>query len=289
MLETLQHLPALGLVLALIVGSMVGSFLNVVILRLPPRLEWEWRQQAREILALPVDPEDRRPPGIVRERSHCPACGGKIKPWENVPVFGWLLLRGRCSNCGARISVQYPLVEALTGLLSLLVIWHFGVTAQGLAALLFSWVLIAASGIDARTTLLPDQLTLPLLWLGLVLSVWALFVPMQDAILGAVVGYLSLWSVYWGFKLLTGKEGMGYGDFKLMAALGAWMGWQAILPIVLLSSLVGVIIGGGMLALRGQDRAIPIPFGPYIAIAGFVWLLYGEALLGAYLRLAGLS
>jgi leader peptidase (prepilin peptidase)/N-methyltransferase len=274
--------------LAAVLGLIVGSFLNVVILRLPPRLLHGWRAQSRELLELPEDTATPAPPGIVREPSHCPRCKHPLGPLENIPLFSWLALRGRCRHCHARISIQYPLVELLTALTSAAVAWHFGLGWQAGAGLLLTWTLIALSGIDLRTQLLPDQMTLPLLWLGLLLSLLPLFVRADASILGAAIGYLSLWSVYWLFKLATGKEGMGYGDFKLLAALGAWMGPFALLPIVLLSSLIGAIVGGSFVALRGHDRATPIPFGPFLAAAGWVWLIAGAQLSTIYLEFFGL-
>jgi len=263
-----------------LLGLLVGSFLNVVILRLPRRLEHDWQSQAREVLGQ-EHVADEAPPDLVVTGSHCPKCKHKLSALDNIPLVSWLALRGRCRYCGTRISWQYPLVELLTALASAAIAWKFGFGWPLAAGLAFTWTLIAASGIDARTQLLPDQLTLPLLWLGLVLSLSALFVPSDAAIVGAVAGYLSLWSVFWLFKLATGKEGMGYGDFKLLAALGAWMGVTSLLPIVLLSSLIGALVGGTVLALRGQDRSTPIPFGPFIAAAGWVWFVLGDK-LGAW-------
>lgn len=288
MLEVLEAVPAFGLASTLALGLIVGSFLNVVILRLPPRLEWSWRGQAREFLGLDA-PEEPPPPGLVWARSRCPKCKAQLAAWENVPVLSWLALRGRCRHCREPISVQYPLVEALTGLASMAVVWHFGLGWQAAAALLLTWFLIAMAVIDLRTTLLPDGLTLPLLWFGLLLSVFGVFVDAPTAILGAAAGYLSLWSVYWVFKLLTGKEGMGHGDFKLLAALGAFCGWQAILPILLVSSFFGAIMGAIYLAARGKDRATPIPFGPFLAAAGWFHFLWGDTLLVTWLRMAGLA
>jgi leader peptidase (prepilin peptidase) / N-methyltransferase len=260
-------------------GLIIGSFLNVVILRLPVRMEWAWRQQAREVLELPeagnVDPE---PPGIVVKGSHCPKCGTAIKPWHNIPLIGFALLRGRCKACGTQISWQYPLVELLTGLAFLACWWKFGLSWELLWAMIFSAVLMAGAGIDFRTQLLPDSLTLPLLWLGLLLNTQGTFATPTDAVIGAAAGYLSLWSVFWLFKLITGKEGMGYGDFKLLAALGAWMGWQSLLGIILLSSVVGAVIGGVILAVTGRDRNVPIPFGPFLAAAGWLMLILGDRL-----------
>ncbi len=277
-------------------GLLIGSFLNVVILRLPERLLYVWKLEAHDLLEPPGGQQDgpapsnetpasKPPPGIVREPSHCPVCAHRLAVVDNIPVLSWLWLRGHCRYCQAPISVQYPLVELLTALLSAVVIWRFGVSLQGLLALFFTWILIAAAGIDLRTQLLPDNLTQPLLWIGLLAALTNVFVHPQAAILGAVFGYLSLWSIYQLFKLLTGKEGMGYGDFKLLAALGAWMGPVALLPIVLISSLVGAVVGSIFLAVRGKERSAPIPFGPYLAIAGWIWLLAGSNLLHWYLGL----
>jgi leader peptidase (prepilin peptidase)/N-methyltransferase len=277
----------LWIALAAVLGLLVGSFLNVVILRLPERMAASWRREAREVLELEAD-DAPLPPGIVREPSHCPHCKHPLSAADNIPLFGWLLLRGRCRYCKAKISIQYPLMELFSGVLSALVVWKFGPSWAALAGLLLTWVLIAAAGIDFRTQLLPDQLTLPLLWLGMVLSLIPLFASAPSAIIGAAIGYLSLWSVYWAFKLLTGKEGMGHGDFKLLAALGAWCGLKGILPIILLSSIVGAIIGSIWLYSRGRDRATPIPFGPYLAIAGWIVFMWGEPLINGYLSYAGL-
>ena len=290
MLELLFASKALATASAFVFGLLVGSFLNVVILRLPRRMEWQWKRDCREMLELEPDPQaEPEPPGIVVRGSHCPRCGHNLAWYENVPLLSFLALRGRCRGCGTAISWQYPIVELLTGLLFAAVIWQFGPTWQGLAALVLTGVLVAASGIDLRTTLLPDDLTYPLLWLGLLLSLGTVFVDPVQAILGAAIGYLVLWSIYWGFKLLTGKEGMGYGDFKLLAALGAWCGATGIVPILLLSALSGAVIGSTWLLIRGKDRATPIPFGPYLAAAGWLQLLWGEQILSAYSRIAGIS
>jgi leader peptidase (prepilin peptidase)/N-methyltransferase len=273
--------------LAGVLGLLVGSFLNVVILRFPERMLADWKHEARELLELEPDAAPM-PPGIVCEPSHCPHCKHPLAMHDNIPLLGWLLLRGKCRYCKTPISIQYPLVELLGGVLSAVVVWHFGPTLPALAGLLLTWALLALAGIDFRTQLLPDQITLPLLWLGLLLSLWPVFVSPAQALLGAAIGYLSLWSVYWLFKLLTGKEGMGYGDFKLLAALGAWMGPVSLLPIVLLSSLVGAVLGGGLILLRGRDRELPMPFGPFIAVAGWIWFITGGPLLHAYMQLTGL-
>jgi len=286
------HAPAALIPLTAILGLLVGSFVNVVILRLPRRLEHEWKQQAREILtpdAGDAQSTDAAPPDLVFTGSHCPHCKHKLSAFDNIPVLSWLALRGRCRYCKTPISWQYPLVELLTALASAVVAWKFGFGWPLAAALLFTWTLIAASGIDVRTQLLPDQLTLPLLWLGLLISLVPLFVAPSTAIVGAAIGYLSLWCVFWLFKLMTGKEGMGYGDFKLLGALGAWMGATSLLPIVLLSSLIGAIVGGIALAVQGRDRSTPIPFGPFIAAAGWTWFVFGDRLGGFYASLFGLT
>jgi leader peptidase (prepilin peptidase)/N-methyltransferase len=285
----MPQLPlAAWIALAGMLGLLIGSFLNVVILRLPARMAAAWQREAREVLQLEAE-EAPLPPGIVREPSHCMHCQHRLSALDNIPLLSWLVLRGRCRYCGTRISAQYPLVELLCGVLSAVVVWKFGPTWAAAGGLLLTWTLIACAGIDVRTQLLPDQLTLPLLWLGLILALVPLFVGAKSAILGAAIGYLSLWSVYWLFKLLTGKEGMGYGDFKLLAALGAWMGPLALLPVILLSSLIGAVVGGSMILARRHQAQVPIPFGPFLAAAGWVWLVAGDVLLHGYLRLTGLA
>jgi leader peptidase (prepilin peptidase) / N-methyltransferase len=278
---------ALWIVAAGLLGLLIGSFLNVVILRVPARMEAIWRNEARAILDLELGESAPLPPGIVREPSHCPKCKHPLAAHDNIPLFSWLFLRGRCRYCKAPISIQYPLVELLTGLGSALVVWKFGPTWPAAAGLVFTWLLIALAGIDARTQLLPDQLVYPLLWIGLLLSLLPMFVMPAMAIAAAAAGYLSLWSVYWAFKLLTGKEGMGHGDFKLLAALGAWMGLSSLLPIVLLSSLIGALAGGALMLWRKHRRDVPIPFGPFLAAAGWTWFMAGDHLLNAYLRFSG--
>ena len=284
--EGLASSPGLLLFATVLLGLIVGSFLNVVILRLPRMMEQAWRQEAREILELP--PADEPALSLLRPASTCPQCGTAIRPWHNVPVLGWLWLRGRCASCSTRISVQYPLVELASGVLAGLCAMKFGWSAQLAAALVFTWVLLTLAVIDLRTTLLPDNLTLPLLWLGLGLSLVPVFASPEAAIVGALAGYLSLWFVFQGFKLLTGKEGMGYGDFKLLAAIGAWLGWSALPMVILLSSLVGAVVGIGMILLLRHDRRVPIPFGPYLAAAGWLGMMYGETLKGAYFSSVGL-
>lgn len=283
-----QH-PELGYPVVAGLGLLVGSFLNVVILRLPRRLEWEWKRDAREVLEEP-ELYDPPPPGIVVERSHCPHCKTALSWYENIPLFSWLALRGKCRHCKAPISPQYPIVELLTALLAVASVWRFGFGWQGFGAALLSCYLVALSGIDLRTRLLPDQLTLPLMWLGLIGSLDNLYMPAKPALLGAIAGYVSLWLVWWLFKQVTGKEGMGRGDFKLLAALGAWVGLSGVLPIILISSLVGAVIGSIWLAIKGRDRATPIPFGPYLAIAGLIVFFWGPAqMVDAYLHIAGLK
>jgi leader peptidase (prepilin peptidase)/N-methyltransferase len=270
-----------------VLGLIVGSFLNVVILRLPARMEWAWKRDAREMLELSSGNEPE-PPDLVRKGSHCPHCRHPLAATDNIPLLSWLFLRGRCRYCKAPISKQYPLVELLCGIASAVVVWHFGLTWQAAAGLAFTWLLIAAGGIDFRTQLLPDSLTLPLLWLGLLISLVPVFAGTREAVIGAAIGYLALWSVYWLFKLATGKEGMGYGDFKLFAAAGAWFGWTALLPVIILAALSGALVGGAMLAVRGQDRSVPFAFGPFLAIAMWIWLIAGDPLLAAYLHFTGL-
>ena len=273
-----------------VLGLCVGSFLNVVIHRMPLILEQQWKGDARAMLELPeeeTDPEGK-PLSLSHPRSRCPSCGHQIRWFENIPLVSWLALRGKCSGCGTRISVRYPLVELATALLFAACGWRFGNQPTTLLWCGFVAVLVAAAMIDWDTTLLPDDLTLPLLWAGLVVSALGWNLPLKDALWGAVAGYLSLWSVYWLFKKTTGKEGMGYGDFKLLAALGAWMGPVALLPIVLLSSLIGALVGGSLIALRKHEREIPMPFGPFIAAAGWVWFVAGPDLLDGYLHLTGM-
>ena len=284
----LDQNPALGYPIAATLGLLVGSFLNVVILRLPRRLEWQWKRDAREILELP-EIYDPPPPGIVIEPSHDPDTGARLSWWENIPLLSYLMLRGKSRHSGKPISLQYPLVELLTAVLVVASVWKFGFGWQGFGAALFSCFLVALSGIDLRTRLLPDQLTLPLMWLGLIASLENLFIVPKAAVLGAIAGYVSLWTVWWLFKQITGKEGMGHGDFKLLAAIGAWVGLKGILPVILLSSVVGAVIGSIWLAMKGRDRATPIPFGPYLAIAGWIVFFWGEQMIGAYLRFAGMA
>jgi leader peptidase (prepilin peptidase)/N-methyltransferase len=268
-------------VMAGIIGLMIGSFLNVVIHRLPKMMQRESDNYVAHESGKPLPHTDRY--NLMVPRSACPHCGHQITALENIPVVSWLFLRGKCSRCKAPISVRYPIVELLTAIVSALLIWRFGTGLAGLATLVFAWMLISMTLIDADTQLLPDDLTLPLLWCGLLVNLNGTFVPLEDAVIGAAAGYLSLWSVYWLFKLATGKEGMGYGDFKLLAALGAWLGWKMLPVIILLSSVVGAVVGIALIVFARHGRDKPIPFGPYLAAAGMLALLYGKPLAQTYL------
>ena len=315
--------PPFFIAICLVLGLIVGSFLNVVIHRLPIMLEREWREQCEELArehaasgphapaagqsasagqaavanhASPSAPESpARPPfNLVVPRSACPACKTPIRAWQNIPIVSWLLLRGRCAGCGARISVRYPLVEALTGVLSAAVAWKLGFGWPAGVALVLTWFLVALAFIDIDHQLLPDNLTLPLLWIGLLLSLWGpqpsgapVPVDLRSSLIGAAAGYLSLWCIFHAFRLLTGKEGMGYGDFKLFGALGAWLGWQMLLPVILVAAAVGAVSGIVILAVKGKDRGTPIPFGPYLAASGWLMLLFGHELVAQYLGLFG--
>ncbi|KJK01552.1 methyltransferase [Pseudomonas sp. 21] len=285
-LDYLASTPLAFVLCVTLLGLLVGSFLNVVIHRLPRMMERDWQQQARETLGLP---EGEKLPtyNLVLPNSQCPHCAHKIKPWENIPLVSWLALGGKCSSCKAPISKRYPLVELACGVLSAFIAWHYGFGWQAGAMLLLTWGLLAMSMIDVDHQLLPDALVLPLLWLGLIVNHFGLFTSLGDALWGAVFGYLSLWSVYWLFKLITGKEGMGYGDFKLLAMLGAWGGWQVLPLTILFSSLVGAVLGVIMLRLRNAETSTPIPFGPYLAIAGWIALLWGDQITATYLQFAG--
>lgn len=281
-----DHSPAFIFCAALL-GLIIGSFLNVVVHRLPKMLVRDWQDQARDILDLPG-----MPPGptynLMLPHSECPHCAHRIRAWENVPVLSYLCLRGRCSSCKAPISKRYPLVEIACAGLSAFAAWQLGFSGQAAAFMVLSWGLLAMSLIDADHQVIPDVLVLPLLWLGLIVNAFGVFVPLADAVWGAVAGYLCLWSVYWLFKLITGKDGMGHGDFKLLAMLGAWGGWQIVPLTVLLSSLVGAVLGLILLRLRNQRGSMPIPFGPYLAIAGWITLLWGGQITTSYLQFTGL-
>jgi leader peptidase (prepilin peptidase)/N-methyltransferase len=287
--EFLAASPAVVLTFAGLLGVIAGSFLNVVVHRLPKMMEREWRSQCAEMLDSEGKPEQQPAYNLVVPRSRCPECDHQITALENVPVLSYVALRGRCSDCGWRIPLRYPLIELLTGLLSVLVVWRFGLTIGAAGALLLTWALVALSAIDFDTQYLPDSITLPFLWLGLAFNVAGIYTTTQSSVIGAIAGYLALWSVYHLFRLVTGKEGMGYGDFKLLALFGAWLGWTAVPLIVLLSSFVGAVIGVALIGLRGHDKNIPIPFGPYLAIAGWIALMWGDQLLDAYLGISGLK
>jgi leader peptidase (prepilin peptidase)/N-methyltransferase len=308
-LALLASSPGFFITLALLLGLLVGSFLNVVIYRLPLMLERQWRAQCAELAtsshgtpgttmqagrAGSAEPAPEPQFNLIVPRSACPACKAPIRAWHNIPVLSWLLLRGRCADCSARISIRYPLVELACGLLTAAVAWKFGYGMQAAAAILVTWFLIALTGIDFDHQLLPDSLTLPLLWAGLLASLaWSagsgahLPVSTRDAIIGAAAGYLSLWSVYHLFRLATGKEGMGYGDFKLLAALGAWLGWKMLLPIVLCSAAVGAMVGILLIVTGQRGRSVPMPFGPFLAAAGWIAMMWGPEWVGAYLSLYG--
>ncbi len=305
MIELLQSSPAALTAVAVLLGLLVGSFLNVVIHRMPRMLNREWRTQSLEVMCEWA--EDEAAPQTLRKaspelaevrqslaaaqrynlvipRSACPKCGHRISALENIPVLSWLWLRARCAGCGTSISARYPVVEAITGLISGYVAWHFGFSLATVGALLFCWAMIAATFIDVDTQLLPDDITLPLLWAGLLFNLGATFAPLPSAVIGAIAGYLALWSVYWVFKYATGKEGMGYGDFKLLAAIGAWLGWKMLPAVILLSSLVGAVVGLLLIWLAKHGRQVPIPFGPYLAAAGIIALFWGDAINRAYLQ-----
>ena len=274
--------PAVALPAAAVIGLCVGSFLNVVIHRLPKMMERGWADQCAELAGRAPEPRPRY--DLVAPRSACPACGQAIGALDNVPVLSWLALRGRCRACRAPLSPRYPIVELAAGALALAAVWQFGPGAKGLAACALLWALLALAFIDADTQLLPDDITLPLLWGGLAANLFGLFVPLESAVIGAMAGYLALWAVYWLFKLIRGKEGMGYGDFKLLAALGAWLGWPMLPQIVLVSSVLGAVGGILMIVLKGRDKAVPLPYGPWLAGAGAVALFFGPAINALYLR-----
>ena len=267
----------------LLFGLLIGSFLNVVILRLPVQLKGDWRRDSRDFLGL--EPEPEQPVTIAKPASRCPVCHTAIKPQHNIPLFSYVFLKGRCKSCAEPISIQYPLVELLAGLLAAYFVYQYGLSSQSFYALVFSYSLLVLTGIDIHEKLLPDQITLPLLWLGLFANLNGQFVSLHDAVIGAIAGYLSLWTVFGAFKLITGKEGMGYGDFKLLAALGAWMGWQMLPMIILLSTAVGALVGIAGILLAGRNKEMPIAFGPFLAAAGWIAFVWGDEILSGYLRL----
>jgi leader peptidase (prepilin peptidase) / N-methyltransferase len=284
----LQLNPIIFLGFCTLIGLAVGSFLNVVVYRLPVMLDRDWKSQCRELMELESEAVEEAVFNLSHPPSRCPGCGHPIRIRDNIPVVSYLLLRGRCAACNQPISVRYPIVEAATGLLSLTVAWHFGVSWETPAALFLTWALIALSLIDFDHQILPDSIILPTLWLGLILSLFGIFSDAPAAIIGAAAGYLSLWSVFQLFRLITGKQGMGYGDFKLLALFGAWLGWHSLFQIVLISSLVGAAVGLSLILFMGRDRSIPIPFGPYLATAGWISMLWGEQINRFYFTWAGI-
>jgi leader peptidase (prepilin peptidase)/N-methyltransferase len=298
LIEQLAESQALLLSAAALLGLIIGSFLNVVILRLPRMMEAEWRRECAELNGDDDTTDPMREQGstvdpdtltLNHPPSHCPSCGYAIRPWENIPILSFLMLKGRCSNCGVRISPRYPVIEALTAVLSIIVVWKFGATAQAAFGLLLTWGLIALAAIDMDTQLLPDSITQPLLWLGLLLSLGPVFVDSSTAILGAAAGFSVLWVVFQLYRLLTGKEGMGHGDFKLLAVFGAWMGWQMLPQVVLLSALPGALFGVVLIATGRSGRDTPMPFGPFLAISGWISFIWGAEIAEAYLRFSGLA
>ncbi|MGD2140015.1 MAG: A24 family peptidase [Burkholderiales bacterium] len=295
LINLLQDSPFAFTTTAVVIGLMVGSFLNVVIFRLPRMMQRDWNEQAAALLEeaslgecatkLRAENDTPRNFSLVLPRSTCPKCGHQIRALENIPVVSYLFLRGKCAKCEAPISARYPIIEAISGVVTGYVAWHFGFGLAGVTAIVFAWSLIALTLIDIDTQLLPDSITLPLLWLGLLSNISATFTPLPSAVTGAAAGYLSLWSVYWIFRIVTGKEGMGFGDFKLLAAIGAWLGWKLLPLVILLSSFVGAVIGISLIVFRRHGRNVPIPFGPYLAIAGLIAMLWGERLNSVYLGL----
>jgi len=286
-LEIVIQTPWALLLITACLGLCIGSFLNVVILRLPQMMKQTWRSDCHAFLEIEDSAPEASRLTLSTPPSTCPKCQHRIRAWENIPVLSYLLLRGRCSGCQTRISPRYPIIEAVTAGFSVLTVWLLGPTWASALGLLLVWALVALAVIDFDTQLLPDSITLPLLWLGLIANQWSLFASSESALWGAVGGYLSLWSVYWGFKLLTGKEGMGHGDFKLLAALGAWLGWQSLLIIILLSSLVGAVVGIALIVFRSMGREVPMPFGPYLAAAGLLALWFGPELQQAWYSFLG--
>lgn len=292
LLALLAESPTLYWTLAILVGLVLGSFLNVLILRLPAKLDTEWQGMCDERLGKRVEHEPRTWFGLrylIDPPSTCGHCGHAIRAWENIPIVSYLCLRGRCSACGSTIGLRYPIVELVTAVLTLITASQFAPGVAVLGAMLFTWALIALSVIDIDHKQLPDQITLPLIWIGLLFNLDATYATLSDGVIGAVAGYGFLWFVYHVFVLLTGKEGMGYGDFKLFAVFGAWLGWQVLPQILLVASVVGALVGIGLIVLRGRDRQLPIPFGPYLAVAGWIALLWGDQINASYLKISGLA
>jgi leader peptidase (prepilin peptidase)/N-methyltransferase len=282
--QLLHDSPAFFIFLSGLIGLLVGSFLNVVIHRLPKMMERDWRMQCAELLEK-TDNSPATAYSLLKPRSACPHCGHQISAMENIPVVSYLFLRGKCKGCGAAISLRYPIVELLSGLLSAYAAWHFGYGLAAVAAIVFIWAMIALTYIDFDTQFLPDDITLPLLWLGLIFNMFNTFTTLNYAVAGAIAGYLVLWGVYWLFKLFTGKEGMGYGDFKLLAAIGAWLGWPMLPLVIMLSSVVGAVVGITLIIVTKRGRNIPIPFGPYLAGGAMIALFWGPQLTQGYLKL----
>lgn len=289
LLQLQQQAPVTAYCIYLFFGLSIGSFLNVVVHRLPIMLKQEWQSEARLLLDVQVPgKQESKRYNLVTPRSACPACGQPISAIHNIPLISYLLLKGRCASCQARIALRYPLLELVTGVATVTVISVLGPTMQGMLACLLTYSLIALSQIDFETKLLPDDITLPILWLGLIANIYDTFTDLQSAVIGTVLGYLALWTVYQGFRIITGKEGMGFGDFKLLALLGAWLGWQALTFIILMSSIIGTLVGVTLILL-GRDRNDAIPFGPYLAGAGWISLLWGDILLSRYLQVLNVS
>ncbi|MFT4561572.1 MAG: leader peptidase (prepilin peptidase)/N-methyltransferase [Gammaproteobacteria bacterium] len=283
MIELLQLNPTLFTVVAGIMGLLVGSFLNVVIHRLPLMMEREWRGECESFLSSDSTPDESEPFNLMTPRSRCPSCNHEISALENIPVISYVVLGGKCKACKASISARYPVIEVTSAIVAIAVSLRFGFGAAGISALALSWCLISLAAIDMDTQLLPDAITLPLLWAGIIVNFFGVFVSLKESVLGAILGYLSLWTVFWGFKLATGKDGMGYGDFKLLAVLGAWLGWQVLPIVIIVSSVVGACFGISMMLFAAHDKSKPIPFGPYLAIAGWIALIWGDDITQRYL------
>jgi leader peptidase (prepilin peptidase)/N-methyltransferase len=283
-IQLLQAQPVFFVIAMALLGLIIGSFLNVVIYRLPIMMQQDWQKQCCELLDIKNENGEEQQVNLIFPGSSCPACQHKITALENIPVISYLFLKGRCKSCNAKISPQYPLIEILTGLTTACITWHFGFSLQTLFAVLLTWALICLSVIDLEHSLLPDDITLPFMWLGLACNIFGIFTDITSSLIGAMLGYSILWLIFMSFKVITGKEGMGYGDFKLLALLGAWLGWQSLPLIILLSSITASIIGIAMIIFKGKDKAAAFPFGPYLAIAGWITLLWGEELIGTYLN-----
>lgn len=283
-IQLFQTEPVFFVITMALLGMCVGSFLNVVIYRLPKMMQQDWQEQCCELLDIKNENGEEQQVNLIFPGSSCPACQHKITALENIPVISYLFLKGRCKSCNVKISPQYPLIEILTGLTTAYITWHFGFSPQTLFAVLLTWALICLSVIDLEHSLLPDDITLPFMWLGLACNIFGVFTDITSSLIGAMLGYSILWLIFMGFKVITGKEGMGYGDFKLLALLGAWLGWQSLPLIILLSSIAASLIGIIMILFRGRDKSVAFPYGPYLAIAGWITLLWGEELIGTYLN-----